>query len=132
MSIIPRFSSTLKRLLDLSLYMLIALAVAVLAVIYAVYGGESESFGKWVGFVVNTCILFGYAVKTKWRHHRIHSFWICLAVLIALHLAVFLPILWKVRQWTVMWFLLMYPVEAPAIHVAIEWAVKSPLNKRRV
>lgn len=109
---------------DLGVYILIAVALVVLIVIYAAGSrpGSGESAFKWIGFVGNTLVLFGYAVG---RHKLLRKGrWYCwgsLVALLTIHLFVWVSILLHVRRWGQLWFVVMYPIEEPIIDRILSW-----------
>lgn len=116
----------LKRLRDVSLYVLVGLAVVAAALLYAPYHrpGNDGIIDKWVGLTFNTLVLFGYTIRRSRSLWRIPSFWICLTALFAVHLLGFIWILLHVDTWRLIWFIGMYPLETPLINLAILWTTE--------
>ena len=90
MSKSPGRSARLSRMIDLTLYVLIAVVVVASAGLYGVYQAKTgQKAGlpiKWVGFAVLTVIIFGYVLfdnRTFW--HR-PLFWGIVLVVLVVHL----------------------------------------------
>lgn len=113
-----------RRLRDLGLYVLIALVVGLGLLLYLPHSqtSDEEAITKWGGLAGNTLILFGYTISRHKPLRRIHSFWISLAVLLALHVSIFIFLLLQVAHWKILWFVAMYPIEAPLIDTVVFWA----------
>ena len=113
------------RIRDLGLYLLIAIAVA-LGVVWFAYrstGTSDESISRWGGLIVNTAILYGYVLKESRPFWHAWAFWLAIIGVLGLHTSVFIVILQRVDHWSILWFLLMYPVEIPGLAIVCDWAV---------
>lgn len=114
-----------RRIRDLALYLLIAVAVA-LAIVWYAYksdGTGNESISRWGGLIVNTAILYGYVLKESRPFWHAWGFWLALIAGLGLHTVVFIVILQHVEHWSVLWFLFMYPIEIPGLAIVCDWAV---------
>ncbi len=126
-------SSIARRIRNLGLYLLIALALAV-GIIWFAYksdGTHNQSISKWGGLFVNSAILYGYVVKEGKPFWHAWGFWLAFTSVLCLHLLVFIVIFNRVDHWSVSWFLLMYPVEGPALAIACDWAIHVTGGKPR-
>jgi hypothetical protein len=104
-----------RRVRDLVIYILIAIALAAGLVWYATVSGPNgaDLFGRWGGLAINTAILFGYLVKDSRRSWHAPNFWRFTITMLFIHLLVFTWILLQIHEWKVLWFFLMYPIEVP-------------------
>ena len=80
-------------------------------------------WSKWGGLVVDSILLFGWAIKHYKRLWRNRVFWNALTLLLAVHLAVFWFMLRAVQNWQMIWFLLTWPVELALIVTVIDWSM---------
>src|SRR3954468_5057204 len=87
--------ATTRRIRDLAIYLLIAIAVAVAIVWYAYKsdGTGNESISRWGGLIVNTAILYGYVLKESRPFWHAWGFWLALIAVLSLHTIVFIVIL---------------------------------------
>lgn len=117
--------SSPDRIRDLVLYLLIAAAIA-LGIVWFAYrsnGTGEESLSRWGGLILNTAILYGYVLKESRPFWHAWGFWLALIGMLSLHTLVFVAILQHVEHWSVLWFLLMYPIEIPGLAIICDWAV---------
>ncbi len=114
-----------RRIRDLSLYVLIAVPLAIGIVWYAYKsdGTGNEAISRWAGLIVNTAILYGYVLKESRPFWHAWGFWLALIGVLGLHTLVFILILQHVEHWSVLWFLFMYPIEIPGVAIVCDWAV---------
>jgi hypothetical protein len=114
-----------RRIRDLVVYLLIAIAVAVGIVWYAYAsdGSGNASISRWGGLLLNTAILYGYVLKESRPFWHAWGFWMALVLGLSLHTLVFVVVLQHVEHWSVLWFLFMYPVEIPVLAIVFDWAV---------
>jgi hypothetical protein len=114
-----------RRIRDLTLYLLIAIAVTIAIVWYAYKSDAAgnESISRWGGLIVNTAILYGYVLKESRPFWHAWGFWLALISALSLHTLVFILILQHVEHWSVLWFLFMYPIEIPGLAIVCDWAV---------
>lgn len=103
-----------SRIRDFVLYVLIALTLAALAIASAQFGVSHDAFIKWGGLAFMTALLFGYFISESPQYLREHRFWRLLVISLAVHLAVFAIILSLIREWKLMWFLIMI-IEYPPL-----------------
>jgi hypothetical protein len=111
---------TIARLRDFGAYVIIALAFAG-ACIWCAY--HDVDF-KWLGLIFQTCLVFGCAISMAKRLWRFPLFWMTIAVLAAIHLAVFVSVLSRVAHWRPAWFAILFPVETTAVTVLSELALR--------
>jgi len=126
-------ASTPRRIRDLALYLLIAVAVA-LGIVWFAYrsdGGQHESISRWGGLIVNTAILYGYVLKESRPFWHAWAFWLPWIAVLGLHMGAFIIILKHVEHWSVLWFLFMYPIEIPGLAIVCDWAVHATGAKPR-
>jgi hypothetical protein len=117
----------LARLRDFAAYVVIAFAFAG-ACIWCAY---HEVDFKWLGLVFQTCLVFGSAISMAKRLWRFPVFWVTIAVLAVIHLAVFVSVLSQVTHWRPVWFAILFPIESAAITVFAELVLRrSRLAKR--
>ncbi len=117
--------SSVGRVRDLALYLLIAVAIA-LGIVWFAYrstGTGDESISRWGGLIVNTAILYGYVLKESRPFWHAWGFWLALIAVLGIHTAVFIVILQHFEHWSVLWFLFMYPIEIPGLAIGCDWAV---------
>jgi hypothetical protein len=105
---------------DFGIYIGIAIAIAAGLIWYASVSGPngSDLFGRWGGLMANTLVLFGYIVRDNRKAWRAPLFWVLVIGLLSAHLVVFTAVLLHARQWKVLWFLVMYPIEVPIFYFA--------------
>jgi hypothetical protein len=105
---------------DFAIYVGIAAAIAVGLIWYSSISGPNgaDLFGRWGGLTANTLILFGYIVRDSRQAWRAPLFWVLVIGLLSAHLAVFTAVLLHAREWKVLWFLAMYPIEIPIFYFA--------------
>lgn len=107
-----------KRVRDLLIYIAIALAIG-LGIAWYAYSGrprESDVIARWGGLAVNTVVLFEYLIRESKGAWRAPAFWVAILAMLAAHLVVFAEILLRAREWKVLWFLVMYPIEIPIFY----------------
>lgn len=119
-------SSSRQRAGDFAIYIAIALACAAGLVWYASTSGANgaDSLGRWGGLAVNTILLYGFVVRQSREVWHFYSFWLPLAVIFVVHIALFSIMLATVDTWRVLWFLAMYPIELPIIAAICDWSVE--------
>jgi hypothetical protein len=119
---LPRVSATSRthhvahrirgRVIDYVLY--IAITFAFFAMVFVVQSKWGhDAFIRWGGLAGFTLILFGYFVGDSRSFLHKRQFWLLTALLLAMHLALFMVILSHVDEWRLMWFTgmaLEYPV----------------------
>jgi len=142
-----------KRLRDLGLEVLIAVALVGGILVWAEFGPRHTPLptrlitlvGMWITFIVFTDLVFWYPL---WRYRcywsRISFRW-AFAGLLCAHLAVYVPLVLRVRDLGELWFMIARPLaRIPAfpfertvlfwlwilIFVPVEWAVICPLLER--
>jgi len=115
-----------SRLRDFSLYTLIGLCLSLGLVWFFEHGYrlDSQPFLRWGGLGLNTAILYGYVVKDSRVFWHAWGFWLATVSFLAIHLLVFIVVLQHVEHWSMLWFLIMYPVEMPTLAVVCDWAVR--------
>ncbi len=83
----------------------IALGFIVIAGCIIVFGGEGHI--KWLGLTFSTAVIFGYFVHDSRKFLRKPRFWILVALLLAVHLLIWVSILIRVERWGLLWFNIM-------------------------
>jgi len=92
-----------SRVIDYVLY--IAITFAFFAMVFVIQGKWGhDAFIRWGGLAGFTTILFGYFVSDSRLFLRERHFWLMTALLLAMHLALFIAILAHVEEWRLMWF----------------------------
>jgi len=117
---------TLKRAADFGAYVLLGLLLATAAVWFAsssIGQGKTDWVPKWGGLILNTAILYGYVVKESKPFWHAWGFWLATVAVLVIHLAIFSFLFHENDHWSVLWFLLMYPIEFPVLLMASDWAV---------
>ncbi len=120
----PRWTG--RRVLDFAMYLVIAATIG-FGVVWFAYNSEgkrNDVIARWGGLIVNTAIVYGYVVKESRPFWRAWGFWLAIISVLSLHLLLFVVVLQRVQHWSVLWFLLMYPVEIPALGIACDWALQ--------
>jgi len=106
-----------KRLVDLTLYVVIAVAVGGAVVWYGLGDDPTKGqyLGVWFGFLGHTAVLYRFVVGLHKPQGNDRRFWIPLALSLIAHLVCFCIGLERLGHWRLWWFFLMYPVEIPII-----------------
>jgi len=101
-----------SRVIDYVLY--ISITFAFVTMVFVIQGKWGhDAFIRWGGLAGFTTVLFGYFVSDSRLFLRERQFWLMTALLLAMHLALFIVILAHVEEWRLMWFTgmaLEYPV----------------------
>ena len=96
---------TKRRLQDLALEILIALAVVSATLLWANSVPPHAPFPtKWVGLVARRRYLFGYALQWCKQYRRLIRFWLAFVTLLLLHSVAFVFVLVRVGRWPLIWF----------------------------
>jgi hypothetical protein len=85
-------------------------AAIVIAVGFVSICGLSFAMGaqaKWPGMVLSTAAIFGYFVHGSRKFLQEPRFWILVALLLAVHLFIWVSILIRVERWGLLWFNIM-------------------------
>jgi hypothetical protein len=112
-----------RRALDFLAYVLIAVLIVVGLYFYGAKDGDIEELGKWGGLAINTLLLFGFVIKQGKLFWGRWLFWVSVASLLLIHLAIFSVVLRSFKHWQMVWFLIMYPLEIPLIGIACDWVL---------
>jgi hypothetical protein len=91
-----------------------------LALLFAVFGifillrlkVGHEMYIRWGGLLLTVIVVFGLLALRSKESHRTRSFWILIAIFVALNLVVFGLILASVSEWKLPWFGIML-IEVP-------------------
>jgi peptidoglycan/LPS O-acetylase OafA/YrhL len=102
---------------DYLLYVLIALVVGSIAIVFGVSGISAEMFGRWGGLICFTALLFGYFIADNRSQSRRLSFWLLAAALLFTHVTIFVVIFAHVTHWKTIWFMGMF-LELPVLAYA--------------
>ena len=103
---------TLSRLRDYVLYILIGFVLTGAGMAVELKLGRAD-FIRWGGLTVYTAILFGLFIQESKQFVRVTRFWILMAALLVVHLTAFVILLLLIKDWRLMWFMVMafeYPV----------------------
>lgn len=118
-----------RRAFDFLLYVAIAVFIALLITWYAIHaarvGGPSSLPLKWLGFVGNSLIAFGYPMRMFKRFWKKGKFWLVLGGLGIAHLAVGIPLLMRVSDVPLVWYAVGAVAEAGLISGCLSWALAS-------
>jgi len=97
---------------------IIALGFFLVAGCFVVLGGRG--YVKWGGLTLSTAVLFGFFIHYSRKFLRRPRFWILTAVLLAMHLFVWISILIHIERWGLLWFNFMV-FELPVFWYLREW-----------
>jgi len=110
-----------KRLRDLSLEILIGLALVAGIALFAIYVPRSHRVSaRWVGLAVMTLIAFGYPLRWYRSYWRRALFWVAFLGLLLIHLAAFVVVLREVERFGLLWFAILTPLEWTLIRPILE------------
>lgn len=124
-------SSTLMRWRDLLIYIIIALAVAAALYLYAVDAPLSWFIESvWVGFLLNTAVVFGFVIKRCRRYLRIQRFWWATLGLLAIHLVVYVSCLRQTDRFPLLWYVILNPVEWSVVFAVLRCALNGKMEER--
>ncbi len=114
-----------RRIGDFAIYLAIALVVGFGIVWFAfnAHDTKDESIARWGGLVLNTAILYGYVAKQSRPFWHAWGFWLAIILVLAIHLLTFAIVFQHIAHWSVLWFLVMYPVEIPLLSIVCDWTV---------
>ena len=104
-----------KRLRDLLLETIVAVAIVVALVVYS----RKINF-KWLAFFANTAVIFGYAVRILQPLWKKTKFWAVLAALLLLHLAIGGYAISRVEEIALIWYVPLIPAEIFLICVVVQ------------
>lgn len=111
---------TKRRLRDLSLEILIAVAIVACALLWANSVPPHAAFPtKWVGLIVFTAVAFGDTLQSCKRHWRLARFWLAFTTLLLLHSVIFALVLLRAEHWRLIWFVPVGAVEFPLLHYVL-------------
>jgi hypothetical protein len=118
---------TTARLGDFGTYVIIALAVAGATI----WCADHDIDFKWLGLTFQTCLVFGCAISMAKRLWRFPLFWMTIAVLAAIHVALFVSVLSRVTDWRPVWFAILFPFETAAVITLCELALRRSRLRRK-
>jgi hypothetical protein len=114
--------------MDLLLYIAIALLVAAVAIGYGVYlgrKGEKPNFkNDWFVTIGTAALVFGNAVKGRWRLRRLWSFWAIWFVLLVAHFVILLPILSRMEKVPLLLIAIIGPLEVFIVYPVLDSVVE--------
>jgi hypothetical protein len=117
----------------LPLYFALALAglatIGLLVAISISTGIEIE--GRWIGLAMFSCVLLWAMVRESRSMWMQPKFWMAVTGFLAIHLAVFVPILRSYPQWRVVWFAFITPPEAAVFGMSLDIFFAHPAKKTR-
>jgi hypothetical protein len=94
-----------KRVGDFVLYIAIGLAFVAAAVWVASHTQWlADTISKWVGFGVNTLLIFTFVLKYRRSSFKRPWFWATISAFLSIHLLLFIRILQIVERWPLMWW----------------------------
>lgn len=112
---------------DLLLYIAIALLIAAVAGGYGVYlarKGEEPNFkNDWSVTMATGALVFGYAIRHRWRLRKFWSFWAMWFVLLVAHFAILLPILSRMEKVPLVLIGLIAPLEVFIVYPTLDFVV---------
>ena len=124
-----RRSHISSRQRDFALYLVIALALALIAVIMGRSNLSLKEANQWLSLIFFTAILYGTFIALSRPLYRIRSFWIVTITSFLVHVSLFAAILTHVDQWRPMWSAVMF-LEAPMLD-ALKRRFVHPTHKNR-
>jgi hypothetical protein len=113
-----------RRVRDFLLYIVIGVTVVITDLLYAEYGWpeNAENTFKWIAFVGNTLVLFGYALqRNQLLHQKLRQSYLLWAVLVVIHSVAWTMIMRRGHHFPLSWFLIMYPLEEPLLDKVLDW-----------
>ena len=110
-----------KRARDYVIYLCAGLVFVLAIMWYALHGGPDlpRSANKWIGLIIETPVLFGYAIFDHRRFHKRSSFWLVILALIVVHISIFLVVLSHLEVWSPLWFVVLFPIENVCIEATL-------------
>ncbi len=113
--------TTGRRVIELGVEVLIALALVAAVLLYARFGPfRWMPSPRWWGLAAMTAVLLWYAVRRYRRYWRRRSFWLTIACLTAVHLVAWSLLLAHVTVWGMAWFVPGVLAEVPVLILALE------------
>src|SRR5690242_12697480 len=88
----------MKRSAEISVEILIGLAVVFAAYLWATLAPNKEVPVKWMGLALSTAILFGYPIYWARKQHKNDRFWLYWFAFLLLHLIIAIAILRPLAQ----------------------------------
>jgi len=112
---------------DLLLYIAIALLIAAVAGGYGFYlarKGEEPNFrNDWSVTIATAALVFGYAIRHRWRLRKFWSFWAIWFALLVAHFAILLPILSRMEKVPLVLIGLIAPLEVFIVYPTLNFVV---------
>lgn len=128
----PKLNHRPHRLRDFSLYILIAVAFAGLAILLGVHaaktGQQPDVAFKWVGFALNTAFIFGSSLRVVRQSLKRPKLWAMVAVLLLLHGAIGALVISRVGRIPLIFYL---PVDIAELGILIRGCRGSLQELRR-
>lgn len=126
---------TRRRLIEFGLYLLIALAVLVLAAVLGFHavrtGGTGELPLKWIGLAAETAVLFGYVVRAMRQYWRNRRFWAGFLGFLVAHSAAYVVVLLRVEQFPLLLFVFVGYAEWLALAYMLELLLRNHVGPER-
>lgn len=117
----PSLNRHSHRLRDFSLYVLIAVGVAGLAILIGVHsaktGQRPDIAFKWVGFALNTMFVFGWSLRALRLFLKRSKLWAMVGGLLVLHGTIGALVISRVERLPLIWYV---PLDAAEISVLIQ------------
>jgi hypothetical protein len=104
-----------KRALDFGLYILIALTIGIVAVVYAFTSPSDENIAfaiKWVSLLTGTAIVFREYLRKALRRDATLWFWLLLLCLLVAHFVFFVAAIYHWPKLKLLWLFLFMWVES--------------------
>lgn len=118
----PRRST--GRVRDLVLYVVIAIGIVGSVLVYADLrhrnGGAPGLPLKWLGFVGNTVLMFGYVIHANRLRWRSSKFWTWLGALLSLHTVAAVAVLLRVSDVPLIYYIVLMPLEYGLVATLLE------------
>jgi hypothetical protein len=107
-----------RRALDLSLYVLIGLAIGIGGMVYA-SGSPSEKDVqlaiKWISLLAGTAIVFGLYVRKGAPSRTASRFWTKTPGLLLIHFLIFIAVIYRWPDLRIIWLFLLMWAESTAL-----------------
>lgn len=118
-----------RRLPDMFWYVIVGLLVVVGIAVVVVWVPEGKLPNhKWTQFVFYSALLFVFLSRIYWRHRGRLKLWLLMLAALAVHLSAYLPILWRIDYSPALWYVVVMPLEATLIMVALWLLLRIPPN----
>lgn len=91
----------------------VVIGIAALGILFA-FSVSHEVYIRWGGLAFVTVVVFGLFINDSREFFRKSQFWVLTVLLLAVHLTAFGIVLTHIREWKLMWFMVMI-LEVPVL-----------------